>query len=60
MHTDDLDALSEPGGSVISLLPSYDPYTELADRKLLVADRAAKLTMDAGVEFIDDGLLLPG
>lgn len=43
--TDDLDTFADTQAmdpSVIRLLPAYDPYTEVADRKLLVPDTARR------------------
>ena len=38
MHAEDLAGLCDPGDQLITLLPPYDPYTDLAERKFLVAD----------------------
>ncbi len=54
MHAEDLAGLSDPGDQSITLLPPYDPYTELAERKLLLADfgrrgRVWRAVRDPGV-----------
>ncbi|MGH3712283.1 MAG: winged helix DNA-binding domain-containing protein [Micromonosporaceae bacterium] len=41
MHRDDLEELrAAPAATEVRLLPPYDPLTELADRELLLPDRA--------------------
>ncbi|GAB3747229.1 winged helix DNA-binding domain-containing protein [Microlunatus parietis] len=45
IHADDLAALPESPERAVSLVPPYDPYLEVAERKLLVTDpdRRAKV-----------------
>ncbi|MBT2365900.1 winged helix DNA-binding domain-containing protein [Streptomyces sp. ISL-10] len=46
MHQEDLDALhNAPAATGVRLLPSYDPLTEIADRELLLPDRAQRATV---------------
>jgi hypothetical protein len=43
MHHEDLDELlAAPAATQVRLLPPYDPWTELADRELLLPDRAQR------------------
>jgi len=43
MHQEDLDELrAAPAATEVRLLPPYDPLTELADRELLLPDRARR------------------
>ena len=42
IHSDELAALPDSGELGVSLLPAYDPYTELAERKLLLPDSARR------------------